>query len=288
MRNKKYNIDMSMPNSRQLRRELENGRSTIRNLKIICAMMAIVIVALSAYSINQKRHYTLLEESYITLSNEYTEITESYANISIEYANMKTKTTEIITEEPTIAPSNNNFNNFSTEDNIILTSSLIKYSTLVEEEAESRFIYNPEIPLSEDIQEYAYNKCDKAGIDYSVFLGLMRKESSFDPTVLSSTNDYGLCQINAGNHNWIRENLGSDWDPMDPYDSIDASIFILSECITKYGCDNYHSLLMIYNMGHGNAVECFNSGIYSSDYSRTVMEYAKEYGYSGDNKIPTF
>ena len=86
----------------------------------------------------------------------------------------------------------------------------------------------------------------------------------------------------------MREVFGSGWDPMNPYDNIDASIFILSKYIKDYNCDNYHILLMNYNMGHGNAVECFNSGIYSSEYSRTIMEYAKDYGYSGDGKMKVF
>ena len=86
----------------------------------------------------------------------------------------------------------------------------------------------------------------------------------------------------------MREVFGSDWDPMNPYDSIDASIFMLSEYTKDYNCDNYHVLLMNYNMGHGNAVECFNSGIYSSKYSRAIMDYAKEYGYSGDGKVCVF
>ena len=172
---------------------------------------------------------------------------------------------------------------FEEGNNIILTDTLVRYSN-----ESSGFKYNPDIPLSEDIQKYAYNKCQESGIDYSIFLGLMRKESSFNPEVVSKTNDYGLCQINKGNHNWMREVFGSDWDPMNPYDSIDASIFMLSEYTKDYNCDNYHVLLMNYNMGHGNAVECFNSGIYSSKYSRAIMEYAKEYGYSGDGKVCVF
>ena len=233
-------------------------------------------IALTASFINQQKQIATLQENYSDIKEEYSEVIESYTKLSIEYAELKAelKDKEMIEKQSA---------EFKENDNIILTDTLVRYSN-----ESSGFKYNPDIPLSEDIQKYAYNKCQESGIDYSIFLGLMRKESSFNSEAVSKTNDYGLCQINKSNHNWMREVFGSDWDPMNPYDSIDASIFMLSEYTKDYNCDNYHVLLMNYNMGHGNAVECFNSGIYSSKYSRAIMEYAKEYGYSGDGKVCVF
>ena len=276
MESKVYTVDMSTSKTKQLRRKLIKIQEMNRRLKILCLLMLVMTIALTASFINQQKQIATLQENYSDIKEEYSEVIESYTKLSIEYAELKAelKDKEMIEKQSA---------EFKENDNIILTDTLVRYSN-----ESSGFKYNQDIPLSEDIQKYAYNKCQESGIDYSIFLGLMRKESSFNPSAKSSTGDYGLCQINQCNHNWMREVFGSDWDPMNPYDSIDASIFMLSEYTKDYNCDNYHVLLMNYNMGHGNAVECFNSGIYSSKYSRAIMDYAKEYGYSGDGKVRVF
>lgn len=276
MESKVYTVDMSTSKTKQLRRKLAKSQEINNRLKILCFLMAAVLIALTVSFTNQQKQITTLQENYSDIKTEYNEVIESYTKLSIEYAELKSelRNKEMIETQSA---------EFEESDNIILTDTLVRYSNTI-----SGFKYNPDISLSEDIQKYAYNKCQESGIDYPVFLGLMRKESSFNPEAVSKTNDYGLCQINKGNHNWMREVFGSDWDPMNPYDSIDASIFMLSEYTKDYNCDNYHVLLMNYNMGHGNAVECFNSGIYSSKYSRAIMNYAKEYGYSGDGKVCVF
>ena len=276
MESKVYTVDMSTSKTKQLRRKLIKIQEMNRRLKILCLLMLVMTIALTASFINQQKQISTLQENYSDIKAEYSEVIKSYTKLSIEYAELKS---ELRNKEMIETQSDE----FEESDNIILTDTLVRYSNTI-----SGFKYNPDISLSEDIQKYAYNKCQESGIDYSIFLGLMRKESSFNPEAVSKTNDYGLCQINKGNHNWMREVFGSDWDPMNPYDSIDASIFMLSEYTKDYNCDNYHVLLMNYNMGHGNAVECFNSGIYSSKYSRAIMDYAKEYGYSGDGKVRVF
>ena len=276
MENKVYTVDMSTSKTKQLRRKLIKIQEMNRRLKILCLLMLVMTIALTASFINQQKQIATLQENYSDIKEEYSEVIESYTKLSIEYAELRAELRDKEMIEKQSAE-------FKENDNIILTDTLVRYSN-----ESSGFKYNPDIPLSEDIQKYAYNKCQESGIDYSIFLVLMRKESGFNPEAVSKTNDYGLCQINKGNHNWMREVFGSDWDPLNPYDSIDASIFMLSKYIKDYNCDNYHVLLMNYNMGHGNAIKCFNSGIYSSKYSRTIMDYAKEYGYSGDGKVCVF
>ena len=276
MESKVYTVDMSTSKTKQLRRKLAKSQEINQRLKILCFLMAAVLIALTISFTNQQKQISTLQQNYTDIKNEYSEVIESYTKLSIEYAELRAELRDKEMIEKQSAE-------FEEDNNIILTDTLVRYSN-----ESSGFKYNPDIPLSEDIQKYAYNKCQESGIDYSIFLGLMRKESTFNPSAKSGTGDYGLCQINQCNHNWMREVFGSDWDPMNPYDSIDASIFMLSEYTKDYNCDNYHVLLMNYNMGHDNAVECFNSGIYSSKYSRAIMDYAKEYGYSGDGKVRVF
>lgn len=227
-------------------------------LGIIILVMAFLIAIVAQNAIIKSAN-----SKYTDLRNQYDNLQSDYNQMSIDYATLKE------------------------EFEVIKTKNDIPLETVTDEDLQylSEFTYNKNIPLSEDLQKYAFNKCKSQGIDYSVFLGLMRNESSFDPSAQSGTNDYGLCQINECNHEWMREVFGSDWDPMDPYDSIDASTFILRDLINSYGYTNYHSVLMGYNMGPTNTKKCFDNGIYSSRYSRAVMDYAIEYGYSGNGSI---
>lgn len=276
MESKVQTVDTAISQTKLLRKKLTKSRTTICHLKILSVLLFAGLIVLFISFMNQQKQIDTLQKNYSDVKTKYNEVVESYTKLSAEYAELRAelKDKEMIEDQSA---------EFEEGNNIILTDTLVQYSN-----TPSEFVYNSDIPLSEDIQKYAYNKCQESGIDYHVFLGLMRKESTFNPEAVSKTNDYGLCQINKGNHSWLREVFGSDWDPMNPYDNIDASIFMLSKYIKDYNCDNYHILLMNYNMGHGNAVECFNSGIYSSEYSRAIMEYAKDYGYSGDGKMKVF
>lgn len=167
----------------------------------------------------------------------------------------------------------------------IATIDLNHTSPAPESKTQSKYTYDESIPMSKDLQEFAQEQCDSIGFDYKVFLGLIKRESEFDESAISADGmDYGLCQIRSTNHKWIEDNLG-DLDFLNGKDSIRASIFMLSDIMNNYNYNEYHTILMMYNMGPGNAKKCFASGIYSSNYSRTVMDNAKSFGYTGNGKV---
>ena len=127
--------------------------------------------------------------------------------------------------------------------------------------------YCEELPLSEDLQEYIYKKCEEAGIKYCLFLGLCQQETQFGTYGainniqfhnLSKHGDYGMCQTNK-KYVWpdIKEEFG--WNDItvlfDPYRSVDAGIYELSKCVAKYG--NTEAAYDAYNRGlehHGSTV----------------------------------
>lgn len=265
MESKMYTIDMnSAYKVRRLNRQLANSKESIFKLQILSGLLIGIIIVFAAAFILQQKNFNKLQTDLVNIQNQYDTLNSQYNSIKTQLENAKN---ELQSQK---------------DNNTNLTENLVQYSATrnVEE-----FVYDPDISLSKDLQEYAYSKCKESGLEYPVFLALMRTESSFNANVVSKTNDYGLCQINKGNHNWMRTIFGENWDPLDPYDNIDASIYMLVNYANSYNCSNYHILLMNYNMGHGNAVNCFNNGIYSSKYSRTVMSRAKEYGYSGDGTV---
>lgn len=237
-----------------------NKKSNAFLRKIIIGMSAVLVAGIIKDCVTV-HNYNKLQEDYETMQYDYNETL-------VDYNQLKDDMTQF----------NNLLSNYDRSP-IIRTS----YEYLVEKYSTfpGGYSYNEEIPLEDDLQRYAYTKCLEYDIDYAVLLGLMRHESQFTPSAISASNDYGLCQINKTNHDWMREVFGSDWDPMDPYDSINAATYMLNNIKENYSYANtYHTLLMCYNMGPSGAKKCIDNGDYSSSYSRTVMGYAEEYGYT--------
>lgn len=128
--------------------------------------------------------------------------------------------------------------------------------------------------LSHNLQDYIYTLCQQNGVPYELIFGLMKVESGFNPNAVSSTNDYGLCQINEINFGWLSEQYGIT-DFLDPYQNVLCGISILGSNIKNYG--TYEKALMAYNMGGGGASSYWEQGIFSSEYSRKVMEAYNEF-----------
>ena len=142
------------------------------------------------------------------------------------------------------------------------------------------------ISLDDNLKSYIIEKATAASIPSEVMFAMAWKESSFNPNAKSATNDHGLFQINEVNFSRLAEHFGlSDvyTQIYDPYINTDCAIYILSECKNNYYNDNWHSVLMRYNQGPGGAQNSFNSGVYSSNYSRGILQYAAEnFGFSAE------
>lgn len=131
-----------------------------------------------------------------------------------------------------------------------------------------------DIPLSVELQEYTYSLCEQYGIaeHYEVILGMIRTESNFNANAISSTGDYGLMQINVCNHNWLKQELGIV-DIMDAKENIECGVYLISGLVDDYTYIN--QALMAYNMGPAGAASLWREGIYSSSYSRKVLDSAE-------------
>ena len=127
-----------------------------------------------------------------------------------------------------------------------------------------------DIPLSKDLQLYTYNKCVDYGIPdhYELVLAMMWQESNYIADLVSSTNDYGIMQINSCNHSWLVDLLGPT-DFLDASDNINAGVYVISKLLIKYGDE--HKALMAYNMGEHGASLNWQAGNYTSKYSRGVV-----------------
>lgn len=132
--------------------------------------------------------------------------------------------------------------------------------------------YYYDIALSHELQDYTRQVCEEYGFPPEYAFAMMFKESSFRPEAVSSTNDYGIMQINKCNHAWLREMFGIT-DFLDAKQSIQCGVYMISQAYNKYG--DIHKALMAYNMGDGGAAKCWKQGTYTSSYSRTIVGYAQ-------------
>ena len=126
------------------------------------------------------------------------------------------------------------------------------------------------VQLSENLQELVYSECMARGVDPYLAIAVMLQENrGFDPSIISSSNDYGLFQINRINHKRMAD-LGYA-DMLNAEDNIKAGVYILAECLNN--SNSYHEALMAYNMGRGGANKAMAKGFYQTNYSRGVMAF---------------
>lgn len=128
--------------------------------------------------------------------------------------------------------------------------------------------------MDKDLQDFIYCLSYGYGIDYTLVMGLIEQESSFDSNNISKTNDYGLMQINTINHKWLKETLGIT-DFLDPYQNTRAGVYILRNLFDKY--QDTAKVLMAYNLGETNAKKLWDKGIYETGYTKKVMEKAQTF-----------
>ena len=125
-----------------------------------------------------------------------------------------------------------------------------------------------DIPLSDNLQQYIHSLCEKYDVSYAMVIATIDVESSFNSKAVSSTSDYGLMQINAINHK-------DDKDYLNPYDNVEHGIKALHRLAKKY--KEADLVLMCWNCGEAGARKLWKQGVYSTEYSRKVIEKKLKY-----------
>lgn len=138
---------------------------------------------------------------------------------------------------------------------------------------------NPVDGLEYDVVKHIYALAEEHGYDPALLLSLAKHESDFNITLYSSTNDAGLFQINKCNWNRLSKHFGCTVDEImyDPYWNSRGGVFLLNEARNSYPNENEHIWLMVYNLGLGGAQKAFQQGIYSTRYSREIIEGMSEF-----------
>ena len=140
------------------------------------------------------------------------------------------------------------------------------------ETEEDTFECVTELPCDEDTQRIIWEVCQEYDIAFPFMLALIEHESDFRPNLTSSTHDYGLCQINRCNLEWLEDRGITDvWDIRQ---NVTGGAMMLKDLFDKY--EDPHQVLMAYNMGEGGARKHWKKGTYTSRYSRAIMNRTDE------------
>lgn len=142
-----------------------------------------------------------------------------------------------------------------------------------------------DVPLSEELQDYIREKCTEYEVPMELVIALIDKESSFRSDVVSTTDDYGLMQINKCNHKWLSSTLGIR-NFLDPMENVLCGIYMLSDHLDDTD-GNIELALMMYNCGEGGAKRLWGNGIYSTSYSHSVMTLYASYKEKAANGAAT-
>jgi soluble lytic murein transglycosylase-like protein len=132
-----------------------------------------------------------------------------------------------------------------------------------------------DVPLSKSLQRYIYEICADEDVPVSLVMAMIEHESRFNHEAVSSTNDYGLMQINTINHERLEEQYRCD-DMLNPYQNVFSGIKIIGSYLKKFNGD-INKALMAYNMGEYGARKAWANGVNSIEYSSRIINLMKKY-----------
>ena len=128
----------------------------------------------------------------------------------------------------------------------------------------------------EVVQAYLWGLCKARGLDYYTVVALIERESGYKyDAVGDAGNSFGYGQIYRI---WHLDRMAEECveDLTDPYGNLRVCTNFLAELEDQYGDSGENCYLMVYNMGEAVAKELWNSGVYSTEYSRGILQRAQE------------
>lgn len=152
-------------------------------------------------------------------------------------------------------------------------SKIVKASTKINFERKNNFV-RLDVPLDLSLQQFIFTMCDAYKVDYALVMAVIQKESNFETLKISTSNDYGLMQINRINHDSLKQTIGVE-NFLNPYENVKAGIYMLRCLFEKYKAPN--KVLMAYNLGETGASRLWEKGITETPYTNAVFEYQSKF-----------
>lgn len=127
----------------------------------------------------------------------------------------------------------------------------------------------------EVVQVYLWCQCKQRDIDYYIAVALIERESSYFYNASGDNGaSKGYMQVQERLHK-ERMEAESVVDLYNPYDNIRVGLNLLQELKSRSN-EDWHYVLMSYNMGESRCKELNTEGIYSSEYSAGILQRAQE------------
>ena len=128
------------------------------------------------------------------------------------------------------------------------------------------------VPLSYNLQDIMRTACEEYGCPYSLALAVAEVESNFDMEAVGAVGEVGVMQLNPGPENtyWINLQAETNQDPTTPAGNIVCGVYLLGTHLINY--EDTEKALMAYNMGPAGALQAWEDGITSTEYTEKVME----------------
>lgn len=137
--------------------------------------------------------------------------------------------------------------------------------------------------LEYDDCEFIVNECKDKDLDPFIVLGVIKRESNFNPKAKGAAGERGLGQLMENTARPVAENLGYVYDPDKLYDTrynLKLTITQIAYLLNVYDND-IHMALTAYNRGQQGLIEFMESSESNksavSDYSLGVLKFAMEY-----------
>lgn len=126
-------------------------------------------------------------------------------------------------------------------------------------------------------QVYLWYICEEAGVDYYMVLAMIERESGYKyDAVGDKGNSKGLLQIQEKWHKDRMQAVGAT-SLYNPYDNMRVAVSFLKEIQDRYlDSSGEHCVLMVYNMGATGAKRLWDQGIYSTAYTKQILQRAHE------------
>ena len=132
--------------------------------------------------------------------------------------------------------------------------------------------FSDAIPLPYDLQDTMRTACEEYGCPYPLALAVAEVESNFDVEAVGAVGEVGVMQLNPGPENtyWINLQAETNQDPTTPAGNIVCGVYLLGTHLINY--EDTEKALMAYNMGPAGALQAWEDGITSTEYTEKVME----------------
>ncbi len=128
--------------------------------------------------------------------------------------------------------------------------------------------YYYDIPLSDGMQDYVFDKCEEYDVPCELVFAVMGAESGYASDRVSDNGDYGIMQINSVNHPQLTKELGVT-DFLDFEQNVLCGVYMLSHYYHLY--TDFNRIAMCYRYGESGAEAMWDSGIRETDYTRKIV-----------------